>query len=177
MELATLHLSASYFAGLKESEMHNPEINFVFLEVAGLGFGGYGMGNTNVVGYILIMRGAPGVKKKRFNWIRENILFPFVDKVRKEYFKFDSSLGLVNKQGLLQYVFNILSEWCAFSTITMFESFLKPTPVSFTTECASSPFTVEPFNPLTLLTICLFSISSPASANVKAKSKSVVPIL
>ncbi len=41
------------------------------------------------VGYVLFMRGMPGAEKKRFQWIRENVLFPFINWGRKEYDDFD----------------------------------------------------------------------------------------
>jgi hypothetical protein len=39
------------------------------------------------------MRGTPGAEKKRFQWIRENVLFPFINWGRKEYNDFDVDSG------------------------------------------------------------------------------------
>jgi hypothetical protein len=49
-----------------------------------------------LVGMVLIGRtqqGTPGAEKKRFQWIRENILFPFINWGRKEYDDFDVDSG------------------------------------------------------------------------------------
>ncbi len=71
------------FAGLTEYEM--PDDEFIIWEVEGLCIGGYGAYCSTGIGYILFMRGTPGAEKKRFQWIRENMLFPFINWSRKEY--------------------------------------------------------------------------------------------
>ncbi len=55
--------------------------------------GGYGAYCLTGVGYVLFMRGTPGAEKKRFQWIRENVLFPFINWGRKEYDGFDVDSG------------------------------------------------------------------------------------
>jgi hypothetical protein len=79
---------ASYcFSGLSEWEM--PEDDFIVWEIEGLCIGGYGAYQSTGVGYVLFMRGIPGAEKKRFQWIRENVLFPFINWGRKDYDDFD----------------------------------------------------------------------------------------
>ena len=36
------------------------------------------------IGYVLFMRGNPGAEKKQFQWIRDNVLIPFINWGRKE---------------------------------------------------------------------------------------------
>ena len=79
------------FSGLSEWEM--PEDDFIIWEIEGLCIGGYGAHRSAGVGYVLFMRGTPGAEKKRFQWIRENILFPFINWGRKEYDDFDVDSG------------------------------------------------------------------------------------
>ena len=70
-----------------------PEDDFIIWEIEGLCIGGYGAHRSTGVGYFLFMRGTPGAEKKRFQWIRENILFPFINWGRKEYNDFDVDSG------------------------------------------------------------------------------------
>jgi hypothetical protein len=79
------------FAGLTEYEM--PDDEFIIWEVEGLCIGGYGAYRSTGIGYILFMRGTPGAEKKRFQWIRENILFPFINWSRKEFDGIDVESG------------------------------------------------------------------------------------
>jgi hypothetical protein len=71
------------FAGLTEREM--PDDEFIIWEVEGLCIGGYGAYRSTGIGYVLFMRDTPGAEKKRFQWIRLNILIPFINWGRKEY--------------------------------------------------------------------------------------------
>lgn len=79
------------FAGLSDTEM--PDDKFIVWEVEGMCVGGYGVGKSVGVGYVLFMRGTKGAEKARFKWIRENLLFPFVNWARKEYDGFDVDTG------------------------------------------------------------------------------------
>jgi hypothetical protein len=79
------------FSGLSEWEM--PQDEFINWEIEGLCIGGYGAYRSTGVGYVLFMRGTPGAEKKRFQWIQENVLFPFINWVRKEYDGLDVESG------------------------------------------------------------------------------------
>ncbi len=79
------------FAGLIEREMPNDE--FIIWEVEGLCIGGYGAYHSTGIGYVLFMRGTPGAENKRFQWIRDNILIPFINWGRKEYDGIDVESG------------------------------------------------------------------------------------
>jgi hypothetical protein len=79
------------FSGLTEWEM--PEDEFIIWEVEGLCIGGYGAYRSTGIGYVLFMRGTPGAEKKRFRWIRDNVLIPFINWGRKEYDGVDVESG------------------------------------------------------------------------------------
>jgi hypothetical protein len=70
-----------------------PEDDLIIWEIEGLCIGGHGAYQSTGVGYVLFMRGTPGAEKKRFQWIRENVLFPFINWGRKEYNDFDVDSG------------------------------------------------------------------------------------
>ena len=80
------------FAGLTEREM--PDDEYIIWEVEGLCIGGYGAYCSTGIGYVLFMRGTPGAEKKRFQWIRDNILIPFINWGRKEYDGIDVESGV-----------------------------------------------------------------------------------
>jgi hypothetical protein len=56
-----------------------PEDDFIFCEVKDLCIGGYGANCFSGIGYVLFMRGAPGAGKKRFRWMRDNVLILFIN--------------------------------------------------------------------------------------------------
>jgi len=70
-----------------------PHNSFIAWEVEGLCVGGYGVGGSKEVGYVLFMRKYPGSEKDRFYWIQHHVLFPFINKIRREYDHFDASAG------------------------------------------------------------------------------------
>ena len=80
------------FAGLSEWEMQQDA--FIVMRIEGLCVRGYGAHRSTGVGWVLFMRKGEGAEKKRFEWIREHILFPFIDWCRKKYDNFDKSLGV-----------------------------------------------------------------------------------
>ena len=75
------------FSGLTEREM--PNHTFLVLRIQGLCVGGYGAGQNSGWGYVLFMRGEKGAEERRFKWIRDNILIPFINWTRLEYDKVD----------------------------------------------------------------------------------------
>jgi hypothetical protein len=83
--------ACSCFSGLSEWEM--PQDEFIIWEIEGLCIGGYGAYRSTGVRYVLFMRGTPGAEKKRFQWIQENVLFPFINWGRNEYDGLDVESG------------------------------------------------------------------------------------
>ena len=77
---------------LTDAEMPGDE-DFKVLRVQGLGPGGYGLNGSKEMGFVLLMKATEGAEKRRFRWIRKNILFPFIDKIREMYSDFDASSG------------------------------------------------------------------------------------
>ena len=71
------------FSGLSEREM--PKDEFIIWEVEGLCICGYGAHRSTGVGYVLFKKGTPGAEKKRFQWIRDHLLMPFINLTSKEY--------------------------------------------------------------------------------------------
>ncbi|KAL7536957.1 hypothetical protein ACHAXR_007505 [Thalassiosira sp. AJA248-18] len=91
-------------AGLTEYEM--PVEDFIVLEIEGLCVGGYGAHQSRGFGYLLFMRGGNGAERKRFRWIRENVLFPFINWLRLNYDDVDVDIG-----GIINEALKVVS-WC-----------------------------------------------------------------
>lgn len=75
-------------------------VDFIVWEVEGLCVGGYGVAGSSsrssAPGYIIFIlsgKEEAGAEKKRFRWIQEHILFPFISKIRKEH-GFDITNGI-----------------------------------------------------------------------------------
>ncbi len=78
--------------GLTEREMSTGN-KFIHVKVPGLCIGGSGVNiNNQEVGHLLFMRNAEGVKKKKFLWYQQNVLFPGINDHHKRFAKFDASL-------------------------------------------------------------------------------------
>ena len=77
--------------GLPDYEM--PHDDFLVIDVEGLCIGGYGVGGSKEKGYIILMKSKKGMEKVRFAWVQENILIPFVAKVRKQMTGFVATGG------------------------------------------------------------------------------------
>ena len=90
-------------SGLTEYEMPNDD--FLVLDVEGMCVGGYGVGGSTEKGYIILMAAKTGMEKVRFAWVLENIMIPFVKKLRKKYFSFTVEGGQIPED--LKAVF-----WC-----------------------------------------------------------------
>ena len=77
---------------LTDAEMPGDK-DFIMMDIEGLCPGGYGVNGLKEVGHVLLMKSTEGAKKKRFRWIRQNIIFPFIDKIQLVYNNFDASSG------------------------------------------------------------------------------------
>ena len=75
------------------SEMPVESEDFIVWEVPSLCVGGYGVGGSKAPGYVIFYRdNVKGQEKRRFRWLREHILFPWISRIRKSH-GFDDSTG------------------------------------------------------------------------------------
>ena len=70
-----------------------PDTDFMVMEVDGLSKSGCELGDNSESGRVLLLKGTPSSEKRRFAWIRDNNLFPFVEKIRKKYDDFNPDTG------------------------------------------------------------------------------------
>ena len=78
-------------SALTDYEMPNDD--FLVIDVESLCIGGYGVGGSKEKGYIILMKAKKGIEKVRFAWVLENILIPFIKKVRKDHTGFVAVAG------------------------------------------------------------------------------------
>ncbi len=76
--------------GLNDREL--PTAQMLVVQVAGLCIGGSGVGANEQEGYIVFTKS--GQDQKRFEFYQSNVLFPFINSLRKEYSDFDISDGI-----------------------------------------------------------------------------------
>ncbi len=70
-------MAPAVYCCLSKWEMPSDEL--IIWEVKGLSIGGHGAHCSTGVGYVLSMRGTSGAEKKRFQWIRDHALMPFIN--------------------------------------------------------------------------------------------------
>jgi hypothetical protein len=89
-ECAPLFITVS---GLNDRELPADK-DLVVLKVRGLCIGGVGIGGDTQLGYVVFTRKESGAEKKRFVYYQNEVLIPFMNKMRKDYSGYDTSGGM-----------------------------------------------------------------------------------
>ncbi len=81
-------------SGLSKKEMP-PGEDFIFVEIQGLCIGGgdVGVGSSQQVGHLFLMRNTVGAKKERFKHYQEHILVPGINQQQKKYCNYNINAG------------------------------------------------------------------------------------